>query len=241
LNPSARDARFEFSVRSRSFSTSTAAAVGSAREGEMEDLFKTFDAVAILHWVAPGAFFVLLRAFILKGAFPSLGKDDVVPFIIVSVLYWYLLIWAFTALLGAPERYRQYLSGTESILAFVAIPSILGVVAGTIERRDWVGRLLRAHGVGFLSPYATAWESLVVNLTTGSVLIVHLKDAEPVIGRWVNAQFGSAGSTDKEVRDLYLDEIGAVTGDSYAPFAPTRGAYIAADQIQFIEVISVTA
>ncbi|THD44176.1 MAG: hypothetical protein E7774_11125 [Bradyrhizobium sp.] len=204
----------------------------------MDDLFKTFDALAILYWVVPGAFFILFRAFALKGSFPSLGKDDVVPFIIVSVLYWYLLIWVFAAFFGVPDLYRQYLTGVQSIVALVAVPSLLGVGAGLIERGDVVGRLLRAHGVGFLSPYATAWESLVVNLPAGSVLIVHLKDAEPIVGRWVNAQFGSAGSTDKEVRDLYLDEIGAVTGDNYQPFTPTRGAYVAADQIQFIEVIS---
>ena len=204
----------------------------------MEDLFKTFDAIAILFWVVPGAFFILFRSFALKGAFPSLGKDDVVAFIIVSVLYWYLVIWASATFLGAPDAFRERLSGADSILALVAIPALAGVGAGLFERRDVVGRLLRAFGFKFLSPYATAWESVVVNLTPGSVLIVHLKDAQPIIGRWTNAQIGSAASTDKDVRDLYLDEIGAVIGANYQPFAPVRGAYISAEQIQFIEVIA---
>jgi hypothetical protein len=43
------------------------------------------------------------------------------------------------------------------------------------------------------------------------------------------------------VRDLYLDEIGSVIGANYQPFAPARGAYIAAEQIQFIEVIAAAA
>ena len=189
----------------------------------------------------PGRVLRSLPLVLAEGAFPSFGKDDVVAFIIASVLYWYLLIWAFAAFLGVPDLYRQYLTGIQSIVALVAVPAVLGVIAGLIERRDVVGRLLRANGIGFLSPYATAWEFLGANLVTGSVLIVHLKDAEPVIGRWVNAQFGSAASTDKDARDLYLDEIGAVVGDNYQPFAPTRGAYIAAEQIQFIEVISTPA
>ncbi len=204
----------------------------------MEDLFKSFDAIAILYWVVPGAFFVLFRSFALKGSFPSLGKDDIVAFIIVSVLYWYLVIWASATFLGDPDAFRQRPAGAESIVALVAIPALIGVAAGLFERRDVVGRLLRAFGVKFLSPYATAWESVVVNLTPGSVLIVHLKDAQPIVGRWTNAQIGSAASTDKDVRDLYLDEIGSVIGANYQPFAPVRGAYIAAEQIQFIEVIS---
>ena len=207
----------------------------------MEDLFKSFDAIAILDWVVPGAFFILFRSFALKGAFPSLGKDDVVAFIIVSVLYWYLAIWASATFLGAPEAFRQPIAGAESIVALVAIPAAAGLAAGLFERRDVVGRLLRAFGVKFLSPYATAWESVVVNLPPGSVLIVHLKDAQPIVGRWTNAQIGSAASTDKEVRDLYLDEIGSVVGANYQPSAPVRGAYIAAEQIQFIEVITAAA
>jgi hypothetical protein len=207
----------------------------------MDDLFKSFDAIAILYWVVPGAFFVLFRAFALKGAFPSLGKDDVVPFIIVSVLYWYLLIWAVATCVGAPQSYRYFVSGPASIVLLLVIPAAAGVGAGLLEGRDVIGRLLRTHGVEFLSPYATAWESIVVNLRPGSVLIVHLKDAEPIIGRWTDAQINSAASTDKEVRDLYLDEIGSVQGDDYVPFEPTRGAYISADQIQFIEIISAGA
>jgi hypothetical protein len=204
----------------------------------MEDLFKGFDAIAILYWIVPGAFFILFRSFALKGSFPSLGKDDVVAFIIVSVLYWYLLIWASATFFGASEAFRQHGAGGESIFALVAVPAVAGVAAGLFERRDVVGRLLRAFGVKFLSPYATAWESVVVNLPPGSVLIVHLKDAQPIVGRWTNAQIGSAASTDKDVRDLYLDEIGSVIGANYQPFAPVRGAYISADQIQFIEVIA---
>jgi len=204
----------------------------------MEDLFKSFDAVAILDWIVPGVFFILFRSFALKGAFPSLGREDLVAFIIVSVLYWYLVIWASATFLDDPQAFRQRLAGPESIVALVAIPAVAGAAAGLFERRDVVGRLLRAFGVRFLSPFATAWESVVVNLPPGSVLIVHLKDAQPIIGRWTNAQIGSAASTDKEVRDLYLDEIGAVVGANYQPFAPVRGAYISADQIQFIEVIS---
>jgi hypothetical protein len=207
----------------------------------MEDLFKSFDAIAILYWVVPGAFFVLFRAFALKGAFPSLGKDDVVPFIIVSVLYWYLLLWLAATCFAAPQPYRYFVSGAGSIVALLLIPAVAGFLIGLVEGRDAVGRLLRTYGFAFLSPYATAWESVVVNLRTGSVLIVHLKDAEPVIGRWTDAQINSAASTDKEVRDLYLDEIGSVDGDNYVPFAPTRGAYISPDQIQFIEIISAGA
>jgi len=207
----------------------------------MEDLFKSFDAIAILDWVVPGAFFILFRSFALKGAFPSLGKDDVVAFIIVSVLYWYLLIWASATFLGAPEAFRQHGAGAGSIVVLAVFPILAGVGVGLFESRDVVGRLLRAFGVKFLSPYATAWESVVVNLPPGSVLIVHLKDAQPVVGRWTTAQIGSAASTDRDVRDLYLDEIGSVIGANYQPFVPVRGAYMAAEQIQFIEVIAAAA
>jgi hypothetical protein len=204
----------------------------------MEDAFRTFDATGVLFWVAPGAFFILFRSFALRGAFPLLARDDAVAFIVASAVYWYLLIWASAAFLGSPQDFRQHLAGAESIVALAAIPAAAGVVVGLFERRDMVGKLLRIFGVRFLSPYATAWESVVVNLTPGSVLIVHLKDAEPIIGRWTNTQIGSAASIDKDVRDLYLDEIGSVIGANYQPFAPARGAYIAAEQIQFIEVIA---
>jgi len=203
----------------------------------MEDAFKTFDPTGVLFWVAPGAFFILFRSFALRGAFPLLARDDAVAFIVASAVYWYLLTWASAAFLGAPQAFRQHLAGAESIVALAAIPAAVGL----FERRDMVGKLLRIFGVRFLSPYATAWESVVVNLTPGSVLIVHLKDAEPIIGRWTNTQIGSAASIDKDVRDLYLDEIGSVIGANYQPFAPGRGAYIAAEQIQFIEVIAAAA
>ena len=207
----------------------------------MEDLFKSFDAAAILYWVVPGAFFILFRSFALKGAFPALGKDDVVAFIIVSVLYWWLAIWAFATFAGGPPNFAQDFAGARSIVTLVAAPALLGALVGLFERRDGAGRLLRVLGVRFLSPYATAWESVAVNLPPGAVLIVHLKDAEPVVGRWTNAQIGSAASTDREVRDLYLDEIGAIAGNNYLPFSPARGAYIAPDQIQFIEVVTPAA
>ena len=204
----------------------------------MEDLFTTFDAIGVLAWVAPGVFFVVARSFALRGALPLLARDDIAAFIVASIVCWYLLIWASAAFLGAPQAFRSHLAGAESIVALAAIPAALGVAVGLFERRDMVGKLLRIFGVRFLSPYATAWESMVVTLTPGSVLIVHLKDAEPVVGRWTNAQIGSAASTDKELRDLYLDEIGSVIGANYQPFAPVRGVYIAGEQIQFIEVVA---
>jgi hypothetical protein len=207
----------------------------------MDDLFKSFNAVAIMYWVVPGAFFVLFRSFSLRGAFTALGKDDIPPLIIASVIYWYVIVWIWATANGVPPDYKPLISGWYSAVALLAIPSAAGLVFGWLESRDVFGKALRSAGVPFLSPYATAWESIVANLKDGAVLIIYLKDAEPILGRSTNVTMNSAASTDKEIRDIYLDETGYVDGDDYKPFKPNRGAYISAEQIQFIEIITVGA
>jgi Family of unknown function (DUF6338) len=199
------------------------------------DVLKEFDSLKVLLWIVPGAFMVLLRSFAMRGAFPSLGKDDLSTLLLGSVTYSFLLT-LFGLDLRATDVWTR-LSPLTWFFVLLAIPAVIGFLLGLFEVSDIVGRFLRARGIRLPSPHPTAWETVFDEIETNAVLIVTLKDSSPVYGRWVE---GSASSTDTKKLDLYIGEIGALNAQGqYVPKQPTRGAYIAAGEIRFIEIITV--
>jgi Family of unknown function (DUF6338) len=200
------------------------------------DVLKDFDALKILLWVVPGAFIALFRSFAMRGTFPTIGKDDVAAFALGSVIY-YFVILLFTSRVGFGAAPAQ--SGWVSFIVLILVPAIAGMLLGLLEASDAIGRFLRKVGIRLPSPDATAWETLFREVPTNAVLLVTLKDGNTVAGRWIGGRGGSASSSDAKIMDLYLGQIGAINHHGqYVPHSPQRGAYFAASEIRFIEVIA---
>jgi Family of unknown function (DUF6338) len=200
----------------------------------MSEWLKDFDSFKILFWAVPGAFIVLARSFAIRGSFPAFDKDNTATLVLGSVVYAFLLI-LFGVDLSAKDVWQLFHPAVWGILLIV-IPSALGFALGLLEANDVVGRQLRAWGLRLPSPDATAWETLFRELDANAVLLVTLKDGAAVFGRWVGS---SAASAESDVRDLYLGEIGSINArGEYVPKTPRRGAYIAAEEIRWIEIIA---
>jgi len=181
---------------------------------------------------------VLLRSFALRGSFPPLKKDDLSTLLLGSVVYAFFLI-LFGINLTDTDVWKG-LSPALWIAILIIIPAIIGFALGLLEASDTIGRQLRRWGIALPSPEPTAWENMFRELGINSILLVTLKDGAHVFGRWVGGRGGSVASTDAQIHDLYLAEIGSINAHGqYVPKAPRRGAYIAAQEIRWIEVVEV--
>lgn len=206
----------------------------------MAEALKNFDAALTLIWVVPGAFIALFRSFAIRGAFPTIGKDDVAAFLLGSVVYYFVLALFVVGLDPAAGPLKQNFSSTGLFIVVVIVPAFAGAVLGLVEASDSIGRLLRKIGIRLPSPDATAWETMFREMTPNAVLLVTLKDGTTVAGRWVGGKGGSASSSDPKIMDIYLGQIGSIDGHGhYVPKTPRRAAYLAAAEIRFIEVIAV--
>jgi hypothetical protein len=133
---------------------------------------------------------------------------------------------------------KSYFSPWGLFGVIVVAPTLTGMALGLLEASDAIGLALRKIGIRLPSPDATAWETMFREMSGGAILTVTLKDGTQVTGRWTGGKGGSASSSDAKIMDLYLGEIGRINGHgTYVPFPRRRGAYLAASEIRFIEVV----
>lgn len=204
----------------------------------MTDVLKDFDAMKVLLWVVPGAFFTLFRSFAMRGSFPTIAKDDMAAFVLGSVVYYFLLSLVVHGFVS-PDQISPALAPWLKLLALVVVPALIGAVLGFVEASDAIGRALRKVGIRLPSPDATAWETIFREMPTNAVLLIRMKDNTVAAGCWTGGKNGSASSSDPKTMDLYLGQLGEINADGdYVAKDPPRGAYISAGEIRFIEVIS---
>lgn len=201
----------------------------------MGDLNNLETSKALL-WVVPGTLIVLFRSFMMKGTFPAVSKDDISAFIIGSIIYNFIVIVISDHLTHTTQELK--FGNDLWTMVLIVLPALIGSALGYLEANDFIGHALRNWGIRLRSPDATAWETMFRELQINAVIQVTLKDGTNVYGRWIGGRGGSASSTDAETMDIYIGETGDIDGDgNYVPHTPKRGAYIAAGEIRFFEVI----
>ncbi len=207
------------------------------------ELLKNFDVAKIIIWVAPGVLIVLFRSFVINGTFPKLDKDSIAGCVVASAIYVFLIVAAIggVSLTGGNTSFE--FGPLHSIFLFFALPIVLGLLLGFIESIDLIGRMFRWSGVSIPSPTLSAWETMFRELEKDTVMLVTLKNGAMVWGRWTSGASenlpDSSSSRDRETLDLYVAQVGVLDSQGeYAPVEPTRGIYIAKDEIRFIEVMN---
>ncbi|MFO1114673.1 MAG: DUF6338 family protein [Beijerinckiaceae bacterium] len=185
----------------------------------------------ILFLIVPGIVTIYVRSRFITGRMPSL-KEDVLAYLVVSVLY-----YALTALV-----LEHALSVREPWLAWVAVwigltligPAIFGTLLGVLAQKEWVGLVAEKLGLSTIHVIPTAWDWRFSKIQRGGqFMMITLQNDEKVAGFFGPNSFASSDSSE---RDLYLEEEYVVTdANEWQPREDRVGVLIAAKEIKYIE------
>lgn len=207
------------------------------------DLKDWSSVVLVLFTIAPAVVFVFGSGIFLTGRPPSISKDTIGGFAVVSAVYAAAAIslslfpWSFIDAAQATQTSKAAafasLSWTNRLwgLSYIVVaPFLLGGILGALRRKGHFFRLMRLVRLDPVHPMPSAWDKMFSELPAGTPLVVTLKSGGSVIGT-----FGvdSAASNDAGWRDLYLERIKVPGG----PPGQTRGIWLSPEQILSIETV----
>ena len=190
---------------------------------------KDYNVWAVVAYVLPGLLMVQARWLAARTELAPVSKENIVNYLIVTVLY-LLLLLAFGIPLQSPSSISA-LPLREFFGYFVLLPPALGFIYGLLERQWVLQRLLARIGINIPLPFPSVWSEKFRDIPRGTFLIVVLKDGT-VFNSEVTAE--SRFSSDPEKHDLYL---GQTYSAEWEPFNPQRGVFIPGSEIRSIEII----
>lgn len=194
----------------------------------MGDLGDPAKIAALLALLAPGFIILWFRTRVVEGSTPDF-KKELFYFALASAAYYGAVAPLFRIEGGvALPRWLW------SILFYFLVPGLLGVAVGWITQKDLEYSWAEKLGMRFSHRIPTAWDFRFSRLSEGTYLLVTLKDATTVAGRWTAASFASAA---KDGRDIYLGEVWDIPDSgAWVPLAPPRGILLFGDDVRYIEI-----
>ena len=183
--------------------------------------------------------------FILPGFIISYIKSKFVPIRIIHTseyIFRYFFYSAINMFISIPGLYYIKTNNTLNSHPYIVIfgwlgvvtivPVILGIIHGIISLKEWDKLILNKICPSTIKSAPTAWDYKFNSLTEGRHIIVKLKDGSIIYGLYSTKSYAS-GIQDE--RDLYIEEIFDVEGDSLSIIPDSDGVLIKSDQISMIE------
>jgi len=110
-------------------------------------------------------------------------------------------------------------------------PTLLGVLAGVSNQKDWLFDLLQWAGLNPVHGVPTAWDWKLARSPSGAWVLATLKDGSEVAGYFGKRSFASS---EPDERDLYLEQLYEVD-DTGQWTRSDQGVLIAAGEIMTVE------
>ncbi|MCR4316499.1 MAG: DUF6338 family protein [Planctomycetes bacterium] len=197
--------------------------------------FETFDAIL---WasiaIVPGFIFSGTLSMLIPRSNSSLELRAKEYFTLSCINYgiWVLPLMFFYKYEWIDEYPKWSIFG--AWCAIFVSPIVLGLIFGYISQRNLPARFLGRFGFRTISPIPRAWDSHFSRMFQYYV-IVTLKNDTCLYGLYgVNSIAGS----DPNCRDIYLETVFDVNEEGeWILLEDSRGAWIAEDQISFLEFI----
>lgn len=182
---------------------------------------------ALLALLAPGFIILWFRTRVVEGPTPDF-KQQLFYFAVVSAAY-----YGFVGPLFHVGWGIQLPSWVWSLLLYVVVPTLGGIVIGWITERDleyvWAEKL----GMHFSHRIPTAWDFRFSRIPEGAFILVTLKDATTIAGRMAAGSFSASA---KDGRDIYIKEVWEVPDSGeWRRLEPERGLLICGEEIRYVE------
>ena len=181
----------------------------------------------IIGFLAPGLIVLFVRSQFVTGRIAS--NLGVVPYVIVSVVYYALAYPFVDVVLSIHERGFWKVLGWFSLI-FVG-PAALGLLLGVNIEKDLFRRILQRCGLNLVHAIPTAWEWKFRAMPPQWVLVT-LKDGTRFAGYCGTKSFMSSDPTE---RDMYIEQIYDLDCDDKWVNVGGKEVLIATGEIQTIE------
>lgn len=157
---------------------------------------KSYELVAL---AVPAVIFLYVRAQFLNGRLPRAG-DAAVNYIALTAVYYGFLFPFIRIAQSIPGNDITWWIGW--IILTLALPFVLGFLAGIVASKGWIYRFLRKLGFSPVHIIPTAWDWKFADCTETYVVITLCN------GRSFGAWYGgnSFVSTDPNDKDVFLEE-----------------------------------
>jgi len=196
----------------------------------MPDLKNIESIYLVLAFVVPGMVIAYVRAQFLTGRIRTFS-DNVVAYLAVTVLYYGVTAPLVEYVLSIRDPGRLKIFAWLGLI--ILLPAAVGFLLGVLEQRDVVRRFLQRFGINPIHTTPCAWDYAFARLRADHFVMVTLSDGSTVAGIYGSHSFASS---DPAERDLFLQEIYDVDGDSWTKRSEQQAILIPSKEIRFVQI-----
>jgi hypothetical protein len=196
----------------------------------MPDLKSLESVYLVLGFVVPGMIITLVRAQFFTGRVRTLS-ESVVNYIALSVLYYGLTAPIVEYVLSFREPGRAKIFAW--LVLIILMPAVIGFVLGVLGQNDVFRRILHWFGINPVHATPSAWDYAFARLRGDHFVMVTLTDGATIAGVYGSHSFASSDPTE---RDLFLQEIYDVDGDSWKKRSEQQAILIPSKEIKHVQI-----
>jgi hypothetical protein len=196
----------------------------------MSDLKSLQSIYLALAFVVPGMIIVFVRQQFLTGRVRPLS-ESILSYVALTALYYGLAAPFVEYVLSVQEP------GREKIFAWLGLiilgPAIVGFVLGVFAQKNVFRRILQFCRVNPVHATPSAWDYAFARLKKDHFVMVTLGDGSTVCGIYGARSFASS---DPAERDLLLQEIYDVDGNSWSKRTEIQAILIPSKEIKHVQI-----
>jgi Family of unknown function (DUF6338) len=196
----------------------------------MPDLKSVESVYLVLAFVVPGMIITLVRAQFFTSRMRSLS-ESIVSYLALTILYYGLAAPVVEYVLSIREPGRQKIFAWVGLI--ILLPAAVGLLLGILGQNDVFRRLLQFCRINPVHATPAAWDYAFARLLGDHFVMVTLSDGSTVGGIYGSRSFASS---DPAERDLFLQEIYDVDGDSWKKRSEQQAILIPAKEIKHVQI-----
>jgi hypothetical protein len=196
----------------------------------MPDLKSVESVYLVLAFVVPGMIITLVRAQFFTSRMRSLS-ESIVSYLALTILYYGLAAPVVEYVLSIREPGRQKIFAWVGLI--ILLPAAVGLLLGILGQNDVFRRLLQFCRINPVHATPAAWDYAFARLLGDHFVMETLSDGSTVGGIYGSRSFASS---DPAERDLFLQEIYDVDGDSWKKRSEQQAILIPAKEIKHVQI-----
>ena len=196
----------------------------------MPDLKSVESVYLVLAFIVPGMIITIVRAQFFTGRVRTLS-ENVVTYLAITVLYYGLAAPLVEYALSVKEPGRAKIFVWLSLI--ILLPAAIGFVFGILGQNDIFRRLLHFFGINPIHATPSAWDYAFARLRGDHFVLVTLSDGSTVSGVYGSHSFASSDPTE---RDLFLQEIYDLDGNSWKKRPEQLAILIPSKEIKHVQI-----
>ncbi len=196
----------------------------------MPDLKSVESVYLVLGFIVPGMIITLVRAQFFTGRVRTLS-ENVVTYVALTVLYYGLAAPVVEYVLSIREPGRAKIFAWLGLI--ILLPAAIGFAFGILGQNDVFRRILQYFKINPVHATPSAWDYAFARLRGDHFVMVTLSDGSTVSGVYGSHSFASSDPTE---RDLFLQEIYDVDGDSWKKRPEQQAILIPSKEIKHVQI-----